>query len=582
MLGYLNEILEKKEKKYFVIIALMMIIAGLLEVISLSILVPFISFLINPEIVTTNNYVIKYAPTIGSLDYYSLLILSLGFILITFLIKSLYMTWFHYKKNNFIYKINDNITYKIFSNHIIKPYSYNLENNTSNFILDCINELTIFVDGVLLAGLEFVSEMVLIFFIIFLLFAINPTVSLFTFFTGLLLFLIFQNFTKSRLKKWSFIRQASEKQMIEKVQQGFNGIKEINIFLKERFFIESYMHSVKMRSIIITKYQTLIDIPKVILELVAIIVFVIMIFLLLKSTQNVKFFIPIIGLYVGASFKLLPALNRIIVSAQRIKRSSSSVIRIRSQLKDYEKNKKTINEILTQNAVTPLKFEKNIVLTNICFKYPDKKNFVFENMNLNIKKGEIIGIVGKSGEGKSTLVNILSGFIVPTQGTIYVDDTDIQKNLRGWRSILSYIPQTAYLFNDTIYNNICFYSNNSETEEKKFREIVEISQLKSFLEEIPLNKETIVGERGALLSGGQSQRIALARNIYKDPQVMILDEATSSLDFENEKKILSTIQSFVGKKTIIIVSHKESTLSFCDKVYKVQNGKCTEVNINKV
>jgi ABC-type multidrug transport system fused ATPase/permease subunit len=582
MLSYLNEILEKKEKKYFIIIALMMVIVGLLEVISLGILVPFISFLVNPEIVTTSNYVIKYAPIIVSLDNYSLLILSLGFILITFASKSLYMTWFHYKKNNFIYKISDNITYKIFSNHIARPYSYNLENNSSNFILDCINEVTVFVDGVLLAGLEFVSEMVLIFFIVSLLFIINPTISLFTFFTGTLLFLIFQSFTKSRLKKWSFIRQTSEQQMLEKVQQGFNGIKEIKIFLKELFFIESYMQAAKMRSTVITKYQTLIDIPKVILELVAIIVFVFMIYLILGTNQNIQYFVPIIGLYVAASFKLLPALNRIIVSAQRIKRSSSSIIRIRIQLKDYQKNIKIINEILKQNAVTPLKFEKNIVLTNICFKYPDKKNFVFKDLNLNIKKGEIIGIIGKSGEGKSTLVNILSGFIVPTQGTICVDDTNIQKNLRGWQSILSYIPQTAYLFNDTIYNNICFYSNISETEEKKFREVVEISQLKSFLEEIPLNKETIVGERGALLSGGQSQRIVIARNIYKDPQVMILDEATSSLDFENEKKILRTIQSFVGKKTIIIVSHKENTLSFCDKVYKVQNGKCTEVNIKKV
>jgi ABC-type multidrug transport system fused ATPase/permease subunit len=560
----------------------MMALAGLLEVISLGILLPFISFLVNPEIVTTNKYVIKYAPILGLLDYYSLLALLLGLILAAFLIKSLYMIWFHYKKNNFIYKINDNITSKIFSNHIVRPYSYNIENNSSNFILDCINEVTNFIDGVLLAGLEFVSEMVLIFFILSLLFIINPIVSLFTFFPGLLLFLIFQSFAKSRLKKWSFIRQTAEQQMIEKVQQGFNGIKEINIFLKERFFIESYMKAVKMRSTIITKYQTLIDIPKVILELVAIIVFALMIYLLLKSTQKVQYFIPIIGLYVGASFKLLPALNRIIVSAQRVKRSSSSIIRIRSQLKDYKKNEKTINKILIQNTVTPLKFEKNIVLKNIFFKYPDKKKFVFENMNLNIKKGETIGIIGKSGEGKSTLVNILCGFIVPTQGTILVDDVDVQKHLREWRSILGYIPQTTYLFNDTIYNNIIFYSDNSETEEKKFREIVEISQLKFFLEEIPLNKETIVGERGVLLSGGQAQRIALARNIYKEPQVMILDEATSSLDFENEKKILGTIQSFIGKKTIIIVSHKESALSFCDKIYKVENGKCFEVNINKI
>ena len=579
MLG-LNEILEKKEKKYFFIIAFMMVIAGLLEVISLGILVPFISFLVNPEIFTSNSYVIKYFPSLSSIDYFGLLIISLSLILVAFIIKSLFMIWFHYKKNKFIYKINDNLSFKIFSYNIIRPYSHNLENNSSNLILNCINEVNIFVDGVLIGGLEFLSELVLIFFIVSMLFVINPIVSFFTFFIGLVLFLIFQSITKSRLKRWGFVRQNSEEQMIEKVQQGFNGIKEINIFLKERFFIESYMRATNMRSEVNIKYQTLIDIPKVILELVAIIVFVVMIFLILKSNQNFQYFIPIIGLYVGASFKLLPALNRIIVSSQKIKRSTSSIISIRSQLKDYEKSKKTINKILTQNTVTPLKFEKNIILRNIFFKYPDKKKFVLENINLNIKKGETIGIIGKSGEGKSTLVNIICGFIEPTQGTICVDDMNIQTNLREWRAILGYIPQVTYLFNDTIYNNICFYSDNDKDEDKKFREILEISQLKSFLEEIPLNKETIVGERGVLISGGQAQRIALARNIYKDPQVMILDEATSSLDFENEKKILETIQSFMGKKTIIIISHKESALSFCDKVYKVQNGKCTEVNFN--
>ena len=579
MLG-LNEILEKKEKKYFFIIAFMMVIAGLLEVISLGILVPFISFLVNPEIFTSNSYVIKYFPSLSSIDYFGLLIISLSLILVAFIIKSLFMIWFHYKKNKFIYKINDNLSFKIFSYNIIRPYSHNLENNSSNLILNCINEVNIFVVGVLIGGLEFLSELVLIFFIVSMLFVINPIVSFFTFFIGLVLFLIFQSITKSRLKRWGFVRQNSEEQMIEKVQQGFNGIKEINIFLKERFFIESYMRATNMRSEVNIKYQTLIDIPKVILELVAIIVFVVMIFLILKSNQNVQYFIPIIGLYVGASFKLLPALNRIIVSSQKIKRSTSSIISIRSQLKDYEKSKKTINKILTQNTVTPLKFEKNIILRNIFFKYPDKKKFVLENINLNIKKGETIGIIGKSGEGKSTLVNIICGFIEPTQGTICVDDMNIQTNLREWRAILGYIPQVTYLFNDTIYNNICFYSDNDKDEDKKFREILEISQLKSFLEEIPLNKETIVGERGVLISGGQAQRIALARNIYKDPQVMILDEATSSLDFENEKKILETIQSFMGKKTIIIISHKESALSFCDKVYKVQNGKCTEVNFN--
>jgi ABC-type bacteriocin/lantibiotic exporter with double-glycine peptidase domain len=307
-----------------------------------------------------------------------------------------------------------------------------------------------------------------------------------------------------------------------------------------------------------------------------------MIYLLLKSNKSIAYFIPIIGLYVGASYKLLPALNRIIVNAQKLKRSALITFRISSQLKNYEKNKKTLDKILMQKSVAPFKFKKNIILKDISFKYPGKNNFIFENINLNIKKGETIGIIGKSGEGKSTLANILCGFITPTSGSILVDDFDIQINLRKWRAVIGYIPQLTYLFNDTISNNICFYSDNKKNSKKKFEKVIKISQLAALIKENPLHKETMVGERGILLSGGQAQRIALARTIYKDPQILILDEATSSLDAENEKGILEAIKSFKGKKTIIIISHRERTLSFCDKIYKVKNKKCTEITFDKI
>ena len=253
----LNEVLEKKEKKYFIIIIFLMVGAGFLEVFSIGILVPFISFLVNPDIVTTNSYAIKYIPAFISSDYNKLLIISLCLIFIIFLIKSLYLIIYSYLKNIIIYNISDNITIKIFSSYIVSPYFFHLENNSSNFIQNCMNDVEVFIDGVLLAGLGFLSEILLIFFIVALLFFINPVVCLFTSATGLMFFLIFQGFTKSRLKKWSLIRQSSEAQMIEKVQQGFSGIREITVFLKERFFIEEYSKATKTRSNIHVKYQTL-------------------------------------------------------------------------------------------------------------------------------------------------------------------------------------------------------------------------------------------------------------------------------------------------------------------------------------
>lgn len=582
MLGGLKKILEEKEKKNFIFILVLMVGAGFLEAFSIGILVPFISFLVDPAIITTNSFVIKYIPILISSDYNKIIIISLSVIFIIFLIKFLYLILFSYLKNILIYNISDNISIKIFSNHIVNPYFFHLKNNSSNIIQNCMNDVEIFIDGVLLAGLGFISEIILILFIVLLLFFVNPIVCLFTSTIGLTFFLIFKGFTNSRLKKWSLIRQSSETQMIEKVQQGFGGIKEIAVFLKERFFIDTYSKAVRTRSAIYEKYQTLIDIPKIVLELVAVIIFVLMIYLLLKLNKNLTYFIPIIGLYVGASFKLLPALARVIVFAQKLKRSSLITSKIYSELKNYETNKKILNKILTQNKVVPLNFKRNIILKDISFKYPGKNKFIFENINLNIKKGETIGIIGKSGEGKSTLVNILCGFIIPTTGSILVDNIDIQKNLRKWRAVIGYIPQTTYLFNDTISNNISFYSENKKKSKKRLEESIRISQLETLIQEAPLHKETMVGERGILLSGGQVQRVALARTIYKDPQILILDEATSSLDAGNEKAILEAIKSFKRKKTIIMISHRERTLSFCDKIYRVQNKKCEEVTIDKI
>jgi ABC-type multidrug transport system fused ATPase/permease subunit len=577
MFNNLNEILEKKEKFFFIIIIGMTVIAGLLEVISLGILIPFISFLLNPDIVTTDKYVLEYAPTLSYYKHSVLLFASLCFILFIFFLKSLYMTWFFYNRNTFVYKVSDNISVKMYSHYISSPYPSGFDSNSSNLILTCVNEIQVFIECILLGGIELISEIILVIFLVALLFIINPSASFVAASVGLILFLIFQSFTKNKLKKWGTIRQFNETQMIEKVQQGYNGIKEIMIFLKEHYFIEEYSKATQNKSRVNIKIQTLSDIPKVILEFVAIIIFVILVYIILQTNSSIEYFIPILGVYVGASFKLLPALNRIIVSMQKLKRGSSTTLRIKDQLKDYENSKEIINQILVQKKVIPLNFKKNIIFNNVCFKYPKKNNFILENINLTIENGETIGITGSSGEGKSTLINILCGFIAPTSGSVLVDGEDIKNNKREWRSIIGYIPQTTYLFNDTIKNNISFYSDLDKNNEKKLNESIKLSQLMSLIDDLPQKEESMVGERGASLSGGQAQRIAMARIIYKDPKVLILDEATSSLDSENEKRILESIKLFKGKKTLIIVSHRDSTLLFCDKIYKVQNKKCSQV-----
>lgn len=563
-------ILEKEDKKRFFGIVFLMAIAGVLETLSIGILIPFISFLLDPDLLLKHEIVLKYFSFLLDYNNEKLVYLLLFSIFICFLLKALFFIWYLYQKNKFIFSYSDGLTIKLFSSYITKPYSLYLDDSSHNQLSTCINEIRVFQIGILISGIEFLSEFIIISFLISLLFLANLYAAISIVLIGIILFSLFQIFTKKKIHKWGEIRQKNESKMVEKVQQSYNGLKEILVYLKENFFLKTFEKIVKETSIINIKRQTLIDIPKTIIEIIAIIIFIVVIIVIYSFNSNPSYFIPILGLYVGVSFKLMPALNRIIVSTQNIRNAAVSLNKISNEVYEFYENIELINE-LKKDKVNPVNFEDKILLKNIKFKYPSKNIELFNNLNLKIKKGETIGIKGKSGEGKSTLINMVCGFIVPNVGEILVDDLNINQNVRGWRSIVGYIPQSTYLFNGSIKENICFSKNSEDFDEKLFYDIIKISQLNELVDNSPQKENTLVGERGILLSGGQAQRIALARCLYRDPQVLILDEATSSLDSTNEKKIMDSIKLLKGKKTIIIVSHRESTLSFCDRIFNLEN-----------
>lgn len=569
MLKKFFSILEKKDKKTFFVIVFFMAIAGFLEILSVGILIPFLSFLLDPALLLEHEIVLKYFSFITKIENQKLIYLLLFSIFICFFLKAIFFIWFLYQKNKFIFSFSDNLTIKLFSSYITKPYSLYLDDSSHNQLSTCINEIRVFQIGILIAGIEFLSEMIITCFLIALLFVANPFAALSILFIGLILFTLFQLFTKKKIYKWGEIRQRNESIMVEKVQQSYNGLKEILVYLKESFFLKTFENIVRETSIINIKKQTLIDIPKTIIEIFAIIIFIVVIIIIYKFNSNPSYFIPILGLYVGVSFKLMPALNRIIVSSQNIRNALVSLDKITDEVNKYYENVEFINE-LKKNQVIELKYEKSILINNISFKYPSKNKNLFEDLKLEIKNGETIGIKGKSGEGKSTLINMICGFIIPNTGSITVDGVNIKENVRGWRSIIGFIPQSTYLFNGTIKENICF-SKNDDIDENSFKKVLKMSQLNDLIDNSPKRENTLVGERGILLSGGQAQRIALARCLYRNPKVLILDEATSSLDDVNEQKIIESIKLLKGKKTIIIVSHRESTLSFCDKIYHLED-----------
>ena len=571
----INYILSYSNRTKIIFMIILMTFAGLFEALSIGLLAPFITFLVDPTVIFNNQYIQTYFPSAYQLDKIDLISIGLVVIFLSFLFKSIFLLWFNFKKNKYVFSVGNELSLKMYSNYIAQNYALHVQNKSSSAISTFVSQINIFVYDILLGGLELSSELIIIIFLILILFFINPSLCIFVILFSSILFLLFHNFSKKKLKSLGILRITSEKKLFEQIQQSHSGIKEILIYLKEHHFINEFKRIIDERVFALIQLQSIMDAPKIVLELIAVMVFILVIFFILQINSNINYYLPILGLYVAVAFKLLPALNRVIITVQKIKRSISSIDEVLKQLNNFDKNKEQIDSFGNfKKNLKVFDFKSKILLKNISFKYPETENYIFKNLNLEINKGSTIGIVGSSGEGKSTLVNIICGFNLPCSGKILVDGVDIKHNIRGWRMLLGYIPQDIYLFNESIIENVSFFSDKKSINKKKIKEVSQMAQLDSVILSKDYKEEATVGERGAFLSGGQSQRIALARALYKDPEILIFDEATSSLDDENEKKILESIENLKRKKTIIIISHRKSTLGFCDMIYKVENGKC--------
>jgi ABC-type bacteriocin/lantibiotic exporter with double-glycine peptidase domain len=384
-------------------------------------------------------------------------------------------------------------------------------------------------------------------------------------------FFIWQKFISHKLKKISVLRSEYDSLLFKQIQESFLGIKDIKMYGRETSCLKNFENNLLDLKFIKTKFTIIMNLPKVYIELIAISCFVFLILISIYFLNNLNNLIPNLALFAAAAFKLIPSLNRLIISSQNIKYGQTALNNIINDIETNTFSNEKINSQLKQ-----IEFLEKINICNISYFY-DNKKIILDNINFEIKKGETIGIIGQSGSGKTTFVDILSGLIPPTSGRITSDNIDIQKNIRNWQDQIGYIQQNTYLMNDSIKNNIAFGLNNLEINDLHLKNSINISQLDDLVNELPLGIETAIGERGIKLSGGQRQRIGIARAIYKNPKILIFDESTNSLDSETEKKILDNFKKFKDDKTIIIISHNRESLKQCNKIIKIEKGTLKEV-----
>ena len=561
-------LLNSNQKKGLIKLFFLTIIGMIFEIFGLGVLIPAISVLLSPNKIKI--FINKY-PILNFLEKKPLndiLLMGLIFIITFYLIKVIYLSLLTWWQNKFSTKLSADIADDLFEGYLNMPYEFHLNTNSSILSRNVNNEVIQF-SYITQSAILIATELSAIFGIGLVIIYIEPIGALFIIVTLFLLVQLFHQSTKKKLKNLGEERMFNGGNQYKQMFHGFGSIKELLIYNKQKYFLNKFSFFNQKNSIVQAKVNTLNLLPRLYLEFFAIFILVGLIFLMIIQGKSVELLLPILGVFVAASFRMIPSVNRIMSCLQQLKFAQSTVNLFFSEFTMIKKNDNKSKNYSSLN----IGFEQFIEYKNVCFRYLNSNTDVIKDISFIIKKNESIGIIGTSGAGKSTLMDLMLGLIQPQSGDIFCDNISIYGNIKSWQKNISYVPQSIYLIDDTIEMNIAFGVDKENIDQIALMKSIKDSQLFDFVDSLPLKLDTIVGERGVMLSGGQRQRIGIARALYRNPNILILDEATSSLDTETESNFIDAIKKLKGQKTILIIAHRLSTLQHCDRIISLDNGK---------
>ena len=555
----LNRVLNKSQKLKTIVLTIFLFFGMILEVLSLGILIPIITLLLSSEDNLTNIPLMENLNEFIPFIKENTVLFFSALILIVFSFKSIYLIYLNYRKNRFISNIVKYVSDKLYKNILSRDYNFHVKRNSAETIRNLQSDIhffTIYLESYISLIIEIgLAVSVLVFLII-----VEPFGSIITFLFLIITSGIYFRIIRKRVADYGEKRQEVDFKKNKTIIESLNGIKDIKILNIGGTFLKKFNEITKEFASINTNYTTISQFPRYMLELISIYGIFILMFVLIFQNQDSNYIITTLGIFVAGIFRLIPNVNKIIVSLQNLKYSLPSLNSIILELNS--------NVILNNNySKRKNKLTSSIILNNISFNYDDKEN-ILKNLNLEIKKGEVIGISGESGSGKSTLADILMGIQKPTSGHILVDGKNINQNPIN----IGYVPQKVFFIDGNIKQNIGFGISDSLIKMSKVNKCIEISQLTKFINSLDKGVYTEIGENGLMISGGQQQRIGIARAFYRDPEVLVLDESTSALDDKTQDEFLNFLKTLKGKITMILISHQLKKVNFCDKKYKVEKG----------
>ena len=565
MLRKFGEILDRSQLREVAVLLALMLIGMVLETLGVGLVVPVLALITDPGMVARYPMIQHVVGFFGNPEPMVLVGGAMGALVVAYAVKVIFLAFLAWKQAKFIFGLDAALSERLFRGYLLQPYTFHLQRNSALLIRNVTGEIAQFTTGISAACL-LVTESLVLFGIATLLFLAEPLGAFVVVLTLGVSGLVFYTLARKRILLWGEARQFHEVQRLQRLQQGLGGVKDVKVLGREQEFVAEYSYHLGVAARIGRHLNLLQALPRLWLELMAVSGLAVLVVTMLLQNKPVESLVPTLGLFAAAAFRLMPSVSRFLGGLQTLRFNLPVIDTLYGE-------REFLNERVAEIGQKPLVFNRTIEFQNVVFSYPGVDSPQIDGLSITIDKGAVVGFVGGSGAGKSTVIDLLLGLLQPSSGAVLVDGTDVRTNLRGWQNQIGYVPQSIYLTDDSIRRNVAFGVPASEISDDRVREALASAQLLDFVESLPEGLGTIVGERGVRLSGGQRQRIGIARALYHNPELLVLDEASSALDTQTEQEVMQAVLSLRGKKTVIIVAHRLSTVETCDLIYRLEGGR---------
>jgi ABC-type multidrug transport system fused ATPase/permease subunit len=559
-------ILNTRERSQLLGILFLMLVGSVLETFSFGLIVPLIGMLTKP------NYLEKFPAInnfLGDPSDEKFAVIAMGSMVLLYVFKSIFLIWSLWYQKGYSTAVTTRVGKQLFENYLRQPYVFHLNNNSATLIRNAQYSSSV-MSGFIDPWLTIIADAFVTIGLVSVLLYLEPVGTIATIFIFGVSAFFFRQFTNRKIRRWGEAQKHYKGMLLKHLQQGFGGVKDVVIRGKEKVFVDKYHENLAGNATVLQRFVVAQALPRFGLEVLTILGLSVLITSMIIAGNGLASILPVLGLFGASAFRLLPAVSRSINNFQTINVSRPFIDDL------YIDLLLSPVSIESHGPFRDFKFEGSINASNVSFRYESVIDQALINASIVINKGEAVGLVGTSGSGKSTLVDILLGLLKPDEGHVQIDGIDISSNLREWHNSVGYVPQSIFLIDDTLRANIAFGCYKNEIDEVAIREALKSAQLEDFVASLPEGLDTVVGERGVRLSGGQRQRIGIARALYHRPSVLVLDEATSSLDTETEHGVMQAVQALQGDKTVIIVAHRLSTVEYCDRLYRLDAGRIVD------